>query len=500
MDRAAPSILPRMSTLKHVSLASVATLAIACGVNTSSGTTHQATNEGGVGEGAANTGGDQGSGGASGSTGSSSGGRTHGGSGGTHGGSGGGSLSSGGAQSSGGTQNSGGAQSSGGTTGSGGYVSNGSGGTDNGVPSGCNGATPTITPIGTAAGTPGVWQNVSPAGLTFVPSLWSNDNFGLQDILTDPVRPSDLYAFVCHQGVWKSTDYGSTWNKVNTGNNGSVIDSGKPWGSGIDTNKCRDPNTPPTLYTLNGNGQMGFWKSTDGGVNWTRTALPDQAALQYDQDAYSISVDPYDGKHIIMGFHEMAGLVESTDGGASFQGRTPGDQGMSVYPNFIDTGDPATTRKTWLTIGQTGTMQLTQDGAASWRQVETLTHPHGNSQIFQAGGGVIYVGGVGGTQGDGIYRSQDFGSTWTKVSSGAESDVVGTATMLYAAYAWAYGPGGVDPALKTSLRSSGTSWTSVATPSGMTNGWKGAAVTHDGSHYVIVTGNWNSGIWRYIEP
>jgi hypothetical protein len=34
----------------------------------------------------------------------------------------------------------------------------------------------------------------------------------------------------------------------------------------------------------------------------------------------------------------------------------------------------------------------------------------------------------------------------------------------------------------------------------MKNGPKGAGVTYDGPNYIIVTGNWNAGIWRYVEP
>ncbi len=33
----------------------------------------------------------------------------------------------------------------------------------------------------------------------------------------------------------------------------------------------------------------------------------------------------------------------------------------------------------------------------------------------------------------------------------------------------------------------------------MTNGAKRTAVAFDGSHYVIVSGNWNAGLWRYVE-
>ena len=243
---------------------------------------------------------------------------------------------------------------------------------------------------------------------------------------------------------------------------------------------------------------MGFFRSIDGGVSWTRFALPDQASLPYPQDAYSIAVDPYDGAHLVMGFHEEAGLVESTDAGTTWKTVTPGDDGVSAYVDIIDTGDPQTTRTTWVTIGQSGAMQRTTDGGAHWTQVETLQHAHGCSQMFQAGGGVVYAAGNYGSKGNGIYQSKDYGSTWNFVSDGSENGVVGTASTLYASYAWA-NSGGVDPSLKTAPRDPGTNWTSVSAPADMTNGSKGAAVTYDGTHYVIVSGNWNAGIWRYIE-
>jgi hypothetical protein len=144
-------------------------------------------------------------------------------------------------------------------------------------------------------------------------------------------------------------------------------------------------------------------------------------------------------------------------------------------------------------------MQRTADGGKTWKQVETLEHAHGCSQIFQAGGGVIYAPGNDGTQGNGVYRSTDLGLTWTKVVDGPANNVIGTDSTLYAAYAWA-DSGGVTPDLRTAPRNPGTQWMSVATPAGMTNGPKGSAVTFDGKHHVIVGGNWNAGIWRFIEP
>ena len=46
----------------------------------------------------------------------------------------------------------------------------------------------------------------------------------------------------------------------------------------------------------------------------------------------------------------------------------------------------------------------------------------------------------------------------------------------------------------------GRSWSEVATPEGMTNGQRSAAVTFDGSRYVVIGGHWLAGIWRYVEP
>jgi BNR-Asp box repeat protein len=402
-----------------------------------------------------------------------------------------------------GTSSSGGANSAGGMSqASGGAGSGFTGGPD--TPTG--GANPTDCampggiPTSTAKGTPGTWENVSPSGISFDYKKFNNDNFGLQDVLVDPVRPSDFYAFVCHQGVWRSTDYGSTWTKINTGKNGDVVDTGKPWGAGIDSNRCRDPNKPPRLYTLNGGGSAnGFLRSDDGGVNWTLIKLPDNPSTQYPQDAYSIAVDPYDGNHILMGYHEAVGLLESRDAGDTWKVLKPGDDAISVYNFFIDTGDAATTGKTWLSIGQSGSMWRTTDGAGSWSKVESLQHSHGCSQIFQAGGGVIYAPGTAGSAGAGVYRSKDYGKTWAQVVGDNANNVIGTPTTLYSSYGWASAIG-TEPNLQSAPRDPGTAWTKMKAPTDMTNGAKGSAVTYDGTHYVIVSGNWNAGIWRYIEP
>jgi hypothetical protein len=391
---------------------------------------------------------------------------------------------------------------------------NGSGGSANGAGGSANtvGTDGPITYGGAAScgmmtkgGSPGgsggavdMWTNVTPAGINLQGGA---DNFGVQDVLADPVRPSDLYAFVCHQGVWKSTDFGQTWGKVNTGDGGAMIDSGKPWGEAIDPNKCRDPNTPPALFSAGSQG--GFWKSTDGGVSWTESHLPVDGKARPDDD-YDIDVDPYDSKHLIVGFHEQPGLAESHDGGDTFTSvkLDPGMMGgISYYGFFIDTGDPVTTAKVWLLIpeaadGGVGTWR-TQDGGTSWKQVSKNEHNHGQSQIYQKDG-VVFMAGVYAMEGWGVLRSMDLGVTWTHLGTGQGQGVLyGTATNIYAQNPGA-SSGLIDQTQSERAAQPGDTWT--VWPLTMTNGPKRAAVTNDGAHYIVVGGNWNAGIWRYVEP
>jgi hypothetical protein len=106
---------------------------------------------------------------------------------------------------------------------------------------------------------------------------------------------------------------------------------------------------------------------------------------------------------------------------------------------------------------------------------------------------VVYLGGVGGDGGGGIYRSTDFGGTWTQVSKGFQSAVYGTPKFIYGQPA----PGGNQSA---AVRSPQPGMAFTTFPISTPDGPKRAAVTYDGSHYIIVGGNWLAGLWRYVEP
>ena len=350
------------------------------------------------------------------------------------------------------------------------------------------------------------WIDVTPPGISLDPTAFNNDNFGVQDVVADPARASDLYAFTCYQGVWKSVDFGQTWAKINTGTNGAALDGGKLWTAAIDPNAQRDPSTSPTLWTATGNAAAGVWKSIDGGVSWTSHPVNNTTAAQasnnsyFGNDVYALDVDPGNSLHLIAGFHGYPGISESTDGGSTWTTITvPAGIGASLYPFFVHTGSAATTSTTWLTQAQWDSnidgIWRTENAGTTWTHVApTLEHKHGSSQFFMAGNGVVYAPSV---NPNGIFRSIDSGKTWTPVSTSLANAVFGTPNAIYAMDSFASG-GTYDPNPQRSPPN-GDSWTPMTAVAAMRNGTKHAAVTFDGSNYVIVSGNWLGGIWRYVE-
>jgi hypothetical protein len=393
----------------------------------------------------------------------------------------------------------GGASSRGGAglAGTGGKV--GAGGGASGAAGASGGAgKPIMGPDGGSGGQVGVWENVTPASVNLDQAYKGGDNYGVQDVLADPVRPSDLYAFICQQGAWRSTDYGRTWKQTYAGDNW-----GKPWGTAIDPNPARDPDAAPALYVGVSNA-IGFVKSTDFGVTWTVTKMPADFGDYRYQQVYSVDVDPNDTKHLIVAFHEAPDVAESTDAGATWVKHItpPEDGGSSYYPFFINTGNAATTRKTWLTVPQqNGDARAlrTTDGGATWTKLNKFQHHHGSAEIFDAGGGTLYVAAM---QPDGVHKSTDFGVTWNMLTNMSSGVVTASSKTLYTSVGlgWGNTNAPLNPTLVSAPRTADANWKATTAPTGMVDGAKRIAVTNDGTHNIIVAGNWHAGIWRYVEP
>jgi photosystem II stability/assembly factor-like uncharacterized protein len=331
----------------------------------------------------------------------------------------------------------------------------------------------------------GTWTNVTPAGMAAADLRPSKNAFGPGSIAGDPARPSDLYVGGSKSGLWKSTDHGSTWTQINT----QIPDV--PRGMVI----AVAGTSPATVWAA---GYNTIHKSVDGGLTFKQTPLT--------VSLYSLKVDPNDVSHLISGLHEADGIVESTDGGATWRvvgGAGFASGGVSWYPFFLQTSSAANTRRTWFAIAQNGASAIiTRDGGATWSVpagIAGLQHPHGNCQIFQDAG-AIFVAGTGGP-GQGVYRSTDLGLSFARVDSGQSPEAIvwGTPRAVYAMYAWACSGCNLGAQFQMAQQP-GTAWSKVPVPADLQMGPNSLVVTSDGRHQIFVGLMWDQGLWRYVEP
>lgn len=376
------------------------------------------------------------------------------------------------------------------------------------------GFTLSIKPASSGSGggtiTTGVWTNVTPSNVDLVDNL-DCSNYGTQSVAADTSNPGTLYAMFYCQGIWKSTDYGQTWTgPINTGTNGAAAGD---CAGGIAVAPASGAGAQPTIYEScirNGGvsgSAIGFWASTNGGVNWTYYNIG-PLPLGH-QDVYPPVIDPYNSQHLLMAGHEQNYIVESQNGGISWTNVSM-NAGM-LEPNgtgaifFINTGTNTTTATTFLWMAQQlggayGTWRTINDGA-SWTRVSNNEHPHGASQAYQPDtSGVMFIAGAyAGSWG--VQRSTDYGATWAPVGIGGNlTGVIGDANTIYAMYGWAQGLGTCNgPAFELSPQPGTGTWTAPGTPAGMCAGTAQFSLVNNGTNNILINAAWWDGLWRYVE-
>jgi len=182
-------------------------------------------------------------------------------------------------------------------------------------------------------------------------------------------------------GVWRSTDFGSTWvplfDNQPTGSIGAIAVA---------------PTDSNIIYVGSGAGIIrpdlatgdGMYKSTDAGKTWTHLGLRDSQMIA------DIEVDPTDANRLFVaalghpyGPNSERGIFRSTDGGATFQKVLYKDEYTSGNDVRIDPRNPNTIY------------------AAMWQQQQ----------------GFFENGAFGGTDG-GIFKSIDGGTSWKQLTTG----------------------------------------------------------------------------------
>jgi photosystem II stability/assembly factor-like uncharacterized protein len=202
-----------------------------------------------------------------------------------------------------------------------------------------------------------------------------------------PSQPNVFYIGAVNGGVWKTNDFGRTWQPIfdqqPTGSIGAIEVA---------------PSDPNVVYVASGEGLHrpdlsvgdGIYKSTDAGATWTHLGLRD------GQQISQVAIDPRDPNRLFVavaghpyGPNPERGVFRSTDGGQTFQKVLYKDENTGAAGVRIDPADPNVVY------------------ATLW---EAREGPWENGDWNGTGGG--------------IFKSTDGGQTWQLLGGGLPNAIV----------------------------------------------------------------------------
>jgi photosystem II stability/assembly factor-like uncharacterized protein len=243
-------------------------------------------------------------------------------------------------------------------------------------------------------------------------------------------QPNVFYMGPVNGGVWKSADYGRTWNPIfdheSTQSIGAIAVA---------------PSDPNIIYVGTGEGLhrpdlsvgKGIYKSTDAGATWTHLGLADS------QQIPALAVDPRDPNRVFAavlghpyGSSQERGIYRSTDGGQTWQKVLFKDENTGGSDVEIDPSNPDVVYASMWEAregpwednndfnGTSGGLFKSVDGGNRWSAL-TRGQPNDLAQINVAiaprDSRRLYAT-VGAASGKlGFYRSDDAGENWTQITT-----------------------------------------------------------------------------------
>ena len=192
---------------------------------------------------------------------------------------------------------------------------------------------------------------------------------------SSPASSRVLWAGVVGQGVFRSSDGGTTWVQLLSGSTAAVASALAGGSIGKVVVDLAPPTSPPhpggaqvAYASMTGFGgapdPVGFFVTTDGGTTWTRQAAAGMPTNTQGGYSFHFAVDPAspgDGAHDIIYFG-CVGQAKSTDSGASFTPMT----GMHADTHswaFVRQQSPA---PSVVYCGNDGGIFTSTDGGATW--------------------------------------------------------------------------------------------------------------------------------------
>jgi hypothetical protein len=213
----------------------------------------------------------------------------------------------------------------------------------------------------------GNWNNVGPTSY-FINNTSQPTGMGrINAIAFHPTDPNTIYIGSPSGGIWKTTNNGTSW--TNLCNNMPTL--------GVSSIVIH-PVNPDIIYIGSGDRDagdalpMGVFKSTDGGATWTQSNLGMGNAV-----VGAMSMDPNDVNTLIAA--TSLGIYKTTNGGANWSLKQAG--------NFKD------------------------------------LHYHPESWT-----GIVYAIRI--TTPSKFYKSNDYGETWTQITSGIPTSGIGSRMVM----------------------------------------------------------------------
>jgi len=285
-----------------------------------------------------------------------------------------------------------------------------------------SGFSPTEPPSGDDALAHLQWRELGPAVM----------GGRVDDIAVVEKNPDTMYIATASGGIWRTMDGGITWKPI--------FEHVGPMSIGAIAVSQTDPSVvwagtgEPNNRNTSSWG-AGVFKSTDGGDSWTPMGLADTHHIgQIEIDPRSSNVVYVAALGHLWGPNAERGLYKTADGGKTWNRVLSVNDDTGVVDVKLDPQSPdivyaATFQRRRAAFGYNGggtgsALYKSVDGGATWKKLtNNLPYAAGGDTgrigiaIYRKDPRIVYAEIDYQQRGGGLFRSDDRGDSWTKMSS-----------------------------------------------------------------------------------